>query len=117
MANSSIDLTQLKSRPLKSGDRELNDEELASVALDKIGDYQLRTGSPAPVDPKFVEWLREGASYVKEGKGSFVDYKKATVLKTLDYDMVLSNTRKANEKLEKSGAFDSKVMHIEKGEH
>lgn len=117
MANSSIDLTQLKSRPLKSGGKELNDEELASVALDKIGDYQLKTGSPAPVDPKFVEWLREGASYVKEGKGSFSDYKKATVLKTLDYDMVLSNTRKANEKLEKAGAFDSKVMHIEKGEH
>lgn len=114
--NSNIDMVQTKIRPLKdSNGNELSDYDLAVESLKKIDTFQQLNGQPAPISPKFISWLRNGVDFVNEGKGSFVDYKKNSILKELDYDLIISNTNKMNAQLEKKGAFNSKVVSQIKG--
>lgn len=116
--NSPIDTMSIKTRPLKRGNHELNDYELAKESLRAIDEYTKRYGTPPKIQPKFVEWLRDGVKYVDNQQGNFVDYKERHVLKEYAdlYDQIIANTEKQNAQLSKKGAFDSKVVQTIKGE-
>lgn len=108
---SSISNLLIKERPLRRPDgTELNDYELAKEALKDIDKYQAEHKEPVKMSPRFVEWLREGVKFVDSGNGTFTDFKKQTVLKQFDYDVIIENTNKLNQKLEKKGEFTPKVM-------
>ena len=94
------------------------DYEFCGMALDKIDTYENQNHKPAPINPKFVTWLREGEQYVKTGKGTFADYKERYVLKEYAslYEQIIDNTNKQNANLDKQGKFNSKVMQVVKGE-
>lgn len=110
-SNTSVDI---KSRPiLNENGSVLNDYELAKVATKYVDDYAKSTGAIAPLDPKFVQWLRDGVKYVDEGKGTFVDYKNNSVYKEIGqmgYDAVVNKTNAMNDKLEKQGAFKPQIV-------
>jgi len=113
---SNIDLTLTKSRPLShSNGVKLDDYETAKEAIKCIEKFEKDNSTPSPIAPKFVEWLRKGVEYVDSGNGSFVDYKQRTIQKQFDYDLVIANTEKANQKLEKKGEFNAKVVRKVKG--
>lgn len=115
MANSSI---SDRSRPLKGTDGHvLSDDELARQIIKDADKYAKEHNEPAPIDYKFVEWLKDGVKFVQEGNGSWVDYKRRTVQKKFDYSIVVENTNRLNERLEKEGEFDAKVIKQEKGVH
>lgn len=114
--DTNIGIVDAKMRPLRDANGAIIDDyALAVEALDKIDKYQAKNKKPAPIPPKFVEFLRGGVEFVNEGKGTMADYKQANVLKQLDYDLIIANTNKLNEKLEKKGNFNSKVMRTIKG--
>lgn len=114
--DTNIDVIENKIRPLKDEKGNIIDDyELCVEALNKIDKYQETNKKPAPVPPKFIQWLRNGVEFVKQGKGTMVDYKQANVLKELDYDLICANTDAQNAKLEKQGVFKSKVMKTIKG--
>ncbi len=107
------------SRPIKDKDGNIcMDYEFAQMALSKVKDYELTHKEPAPINPKFVGWLQEGVNFVNSGKGTFTDYKAQNIYKEFgdNYDMIIANTNRANEALEKKGTFDNQVMQIVKGE-
>ena len=112
--SSSIDTMAIKGRPIRHGrdNSVLNDYELAKESLKAIDDYTKRYGTPPKIQPRFVEWLRDGVKFVEEKQGSFVDYKEQRVLKEYGdlYDQIIANTNARNEKLSKKGEFDSKVV-------
>lgn len=114
--SSNIDLSTSRVRPLHhSNGVVLDDYETAKEALKCIADFEAKNKKPTPIAPKFVEWLRKGIEFVDNKEGSFVDYKQRTIQKQFDYDLIIANTEKANQKLEKKGMFDAKVMKKIKG--
>ncbi len=114
MANTTIN----QSRPITDEKgKVLYDYAFCQMALHDIDTYEKRYNKPAPLNPKFVSWLREGENYVKSGKGTFTDYKERYVLKEYQnlYDQIIDNTNRANAKLEKDGKFKSRVVQTVKG--
>lgn len=111
-SNSPIDTANIKSRPLKKGNHVLNDYELAKESLKAVDDYTKRYGTPPKIQPKFIEWLREGVKYVDEKQGNFTQYKEKHIYKEYAdlYDQIIDNTNKQNAKLEKKGEFNAKVV-------
>lgn len=96
-------------RPIKDDTgRTLSDYELATETLKKIDDYTRITKKPSPIEPRFVEWLREGVKYVDEGKGTFVDFKQTSIYKEFgdDYATIIENTNRRNDELAKRGEFN-----------
>lgn len=115
MANTIINT----SRPLRDEKGNICfDYEFAQMALDKISKYKSENKTPPQINPKFVEWLKEGVDFVKTGKGTFTDYKSQNIVKEFgdNYDMIIENTNRANAALEKKGVFDNKVMQVVKGD-
>lgn len=110
--NSPIDTANIKFRPIKKGNHVLNDYELAKESLKSIDDYTRRYGTPPKIQPKFVEWLRDGVKYVDNKQGSFSQYKEKYIYKEYAdlYDQIIDNTNKQNAKLEKKGEFNAKVV-------
>lgn len=109
-SNSGISL-EIKSRPLTDDKGNvLSDYELAKTAIEYVDNYSKKTGKIAPLDPKFVEWLRGGVKYVDEGGGSFVDYKNNSIYKEFDYNLMVENTNARNDLLEKQGAFKPQIV-------
>nr|DAN85817.1 MAG TPA: hypothetical protein [Caudoviricetes sp.] len=109
--DTSIKFTEPEIKALKNEKgEEISDAELVDFALDKIKEYRETNKTPAPIPPKFVQWLEQAQEHIKAG-GDIVDFKKATVLKSfVDYGEVVDNTFKKNEELAKRGAFDSKIV-------
>lgn len=107
-----------QSRPIldKNGNV-LFDYTFCEYALDKIDTYERENHKPAPLSPKFVEWLREGHEFVKSKKGTFTDYKERYILKDYAnlYDQIIENTNRKNNELEKKGTFDARVVQTVKG--
>lgn len=103
-------------RPLKDSEGNvLNDYELAKECLGKIDDYTRITNKPSPIEPRFVEWLRDGVRYVDEGKGTFVDYKNSSIFKEFgDYQAIVDNTNRRNDELAKRGAFAPQTVKKER---
>ena len=116
MMSSNTDTMMIKDRPLRhSNGQVLNDYELFKVALKNIDEYEAIHKEPCKIDPNFIEFMREGIKYVDSGQGSMVDYKKRHVLKQLNYDLIISNTNKLNEKLERKGDFKPQLIKKEVG--
>lgn len=106
-----------KLRPLRDDKGDIiSDYELAKQALKNIKEYQAKNKEPAPIAPIFVKWLENGVKYVDEGNGTMVDYKRETVRKQFDYEMIVRNTNERNKQLDKKGVFTPKVMRTIKGE-
>lgn len=114
--SSSTEATMIKDRPLRhSNGQMLNDYELFKVALKNVDEYEAIHKEPCKIDPNFIEFMREGVKFVESGQGSMVDYKKRHVLKQLNYDLIIANTNKLNEKLEKKGTFKPQLIKKEIG--
>lgn len=112
MMGSNISTVLIKERPLRHDNGvELNDYELSKEALKYIDKYQAEHKEPVKMSPRFVEWLKDGIKFVDSGSGTFADYKKQTVLKQFDYDLIIENTNKLNQKLEKKGEFNAVEMN------
>lgn len=112
MNNSHIDTASIKIRPIKKNNHVLNDYELAKEGLKSIDDYTKRFGMPPKIQPKFIEWLRDGVRYVDSKQGSFTEYKEKHIYKEYAdlYEQIIDNTNKQNAKLEKKGEFTAKVV-------
>ena len=115
--NSPIDTISIKSRPLKRNNKVLDDYELAKASVKAIDDYTKRYGTPPKIQPKFVEWLREGVKYVDNKEGTFNQYKDKYIFKEYAdmYDQIIANTERQNERLTKKGEFDAKVVSKTEG--
>lgn len=109
--SSNTSTSMIKDRPLRHSDgRILNNQELAKFSLEKMAEYQKDHNEPVKIDPQWVEWFKEGVKYVDSGQGNWVKYINSTVIKQMNYDLVISNTNKLNEKLERQGEFKAQVM-------
>lgn len=114
--SSNIDMLLTKSRPLRHADGTiLNNYETIQEGLKCIDKYQKENSKPCQIDPRFVQWARESVDYVNRGAGTMVDYINATVVKQFDYGAVIDNTNRLNQKLERKGEFDPKLMSKIKG--
>lgn len=111
-----MEKSNFTTRPIKDDNGHvLTDYELATETLKKIEDYTKATNKPSPIEPQFVEWLREGVRYVNEGKGTFVDYKNSSIFKEFgDYQAIIDNTNRRNDELAKRGAFNPQQVNKER---
>lgn len=112
-----IDVVEIKSRPIRDDkDQIINDYNLAKMAVKRIEEYEKTNKKPTNIPPKFVQWLKDGVKKIDNGDfESMNDYKQQTIQKTMDYDLVCANTAMRNAKLEKQGAFKSKVVQQIRG--
>ena len=95
----------IKSRPITDDKgRVLNDLELITVALDNIDKYEEETGEAAPVEPQFVQFMRE-AKEACETNEDFMKYRKQHIAQTLPLDLIIANTEKRNKKIPEEEAI------------
>lgn len=108
--------SDIKSRPLRNKKGiKINDYQTACYGLKCIEKYEKENGTPAPIEPKFKEWLEEGVKFVESGKGNFTQYKRKTIIRKLDINAIVDNTERKNAELSKKGVFNSKVVLKEEG--
>lgn len=82
--NQAETLTNVKRRTIKDEDgKELLDNELISLAVEKIDSYIVDNGTPPPqLDANFIEWLRDAKTAIDAGT-NIVEYKNSTVVKQM----------------------------------
>lgn len=71
-----------KGCPLKGDDGcILKDKEFLKVALNAINDYEKEHGTPPPIEPKFVQFLKEMNEATNEDGVTVNEYKNKHILK------------------------------------
>lgn len=98
-------VTNIRTRPFLCNGKMLNDKGLINLALTTIKEYEDKTGSAAPINPNFVQWLKDAKSAIDNGE-NIVKFKEKTIQKTVpDYSILIDNTIKRNKSLAKQGIF------------
>lgn len=84
---------------------QLNDVSFIKLSLEKIDEFELKNGRPAPITPMFKAWLREAKTEIDNG-GDIVKFKSKTVQRLVpDYSELINNTNRQNKTLERKGIF------------
>lgn len=93
--------TSIKSRPFKCNGNPMDDRGFINLALESLDTYEKKTGQPAPINPMFYQWLKQGKTAIDGGE-NVVDYKKRTIVKLIpNYEHIIENTKKNNKKRSK----------------
>ena len=59
----------------------LKDKEFIKIALESIDNYEKEHGTPPPIEPKFVQFLKEMDEATNEDGTTVSDYKNKHILK------------------------------------
>ena len=98
-------VTNIRTRPFLCNGKMLNDKGFINLALTKITEYEDKTGRAAPINPNFVQWLKDAKTAMDNGV-NIVKFKEKTIQKSVpDYSILVNNTIKRNKTLAKQGIF------------